>query len=128
MDIRVGKITKVWRHKDSEKLFCEEVDVGEDEPRQIASGLQPFFEEGDLQDRKVLVLCNLKARKLAGFPSHGMVLCSGNEDHSAVKFVDAPVDAKIGERVWWGGDGVKASEMEEVSGSAGDFYSYHLLS
>jgi len=115
MDVRVGRITKVWKHEESDKLFCEEVDVGEAEPRQIASGLQPFFSESDLQDRKVLVLCNLKARKLAGFPSHGMVLCTSNDDHTSVKFCDAPVDAEIGERVWWGGDGVLPENMEEAA-------------
>ena len=47
----------------------------------------------------VLVLCNLKARKLAGFPSHGMVLCASNEDHSVVKLVSVPVEAKIGEKL-----------------------------
>jgi tRNA-binding EMAP/Myf-like protein len=38
MDIRVGKITKVWKHPDSEKLYCEEIDIG-GETRSIASGL-----------------------------------------------------------------------------------------
>ena len=45
------------------------------------------------------MLCNLKARKLAGFPSHGMVLCASNEDRTEVKLVSVPVDATIGERV-----------------------------
>ena len=53
----------------------------------------------DIEDRLVLVLCNLKARKMVGFPSHGMVLCASNEDHSEVRFVSPPVDAKVGERV-----------------------------
>ena len=66
MDVRVGVITKAWHHEDSEKLFCEEIDVGESEPRLIASGLRPFFKTEDLENRKVLVLCNLKQRKLAG--------------------------------------------------------------
>jgi tRNA-binding EMAP/Myf-like protein len=39
MDIRVGKITKVWKHPDSDKLWCEEIDIGGGEIRQIASGL-----------------------------------------------------------------------------------------
>ena len=39
MDIRVGKIVKVWKHPDSEKLYCEEIDVGNGEIRKIASGL-----------------------------------------------------------------------------------------
>lgn len=99
LDIRVGRINKVWIHPEADKLFCEEIDVGEDEPRQIASGLRPYMNEEDLEGRMVLVLCNLKERKLAGFPSHGMVLCASNEDHSVVKLVSVPVEAKIGERV-----------------------------
>jgi len=99
LDIRVGRINKVWTHEEADKLYCEEIDVGEDEPRQIASGLRPYLSEEDLEGRMVLVLCNLKTRKLAGFPSHGMVLCASNEDHTVVKLVSAPVDAKIGERV-----------------------------
>lgn len=55
------------------------------------------------QDHYVLVLCNLKARNLVGFPSHGMVLCASNEDHTKVEFVTAPKDAKIGERVLFEG-------------------------
>jgi len=99
LDIRVGRITKVWEHPDSEKLFCEEIDVGEGEPRQIASGLLPYMTAADLEGRLVLVLANLKARKLAGFPSHGMVLCASNKEHTDVKFVDVPEGAQIGERV-----------------------------
>ena len=99
LDIRVGRINKVWTHEEADKLYCEEIDVGEDEPRQIASGLRPYLSQEDLDGRMVLVLCNLKARNLAGFPSHGMVLCASNEDHTDVKLVSVPVDAKIGERV-----------------------------
>ena len=52
-----------------------------------------------MEGRLVLVLCNLKERTMLGFPSHGMVLCASNKDHSEVKLVSHPVDAKIGERV-----------------------------
>ncbi|MGH3055975.1 MAG: hypothetical protein ACRDL7_13455, partial [Gaiellaceae bacterium] len=99
LDIRVGLITRVWEHEEADKLFCEEIDVGEAEPRTIASGLRPFFKKEDLENRKVLVLCNLKARKMVGFPSHGMVLCASNDDHTDVRFVCPPSDAQIGERV-----------------------------
>jgi len=99
LDIRVGRITKVWAHEEADKLFCEEIDIGEDEPRMIASGLRPYMNEEDIEGRLVLVLCNLKARKMVGFPSHGMVLCASNKDHTEVKFVSPPVDAKVGERI-----------------------------
>jgi glutamyl-tRNA synthetase len=99
LDIRVGYIRKVWEHTEAEKLYCEEIDVGEEEPRQIASGLRPYLKAEDLEGRKVLVLCNLKSRNLVGFPSHGMVLCASNADHTVVRLVNPPIDAKIGERV-----------------------------
>ena len=103
LDIRVGRIVKAWHHQEAEKLFCEEIDVGEDKPRQIASGLRPFYKTEDLENRHVLVLCNLKARNLVGFPSHGMVLCASNVDHTQVEFVVPPSDTPIGERVVFGG-------------------------
>jgi len=99
LDIRVGRITKVWEHEEADKLYCEEIDVGEDEPRTVASGLRPYLKAEDMEDKLVLVLCNLKARKMVGFPSHGMVLCASNADHTDVRLVNPPVDAKVGERI-----------------------------
>ena len=103
LDIRVGKILKAWHHPESEKLFCEDVDVGEAAPRNIASGLRPFYQTEDLEGRLVLVLCNLKSRNLAGFPSHGMVLCASNDEHTEVEFVVPPEGSVIGERVMFEG-------------------------
>mmetsp|Transcript_473 Transcript_473/g.863 ORF Transcript_473/g.863 Transcript_473/m.863 type:complete len:482 (-) Transcript_473:271-1716(-) len=104
LDIRVGKIVKAWEHEESEKLWCEEVDLGEETgPRKIASGLRAFYKLDDMQNRMVLVLCNLKARPLGGFPSHGMVLCASNADHTGVEFAVPPEGAKIGERVTFEG-------------------------
>eukprot|EP00571_Detonula_confervacea_P016748 CAMPEP_0172296868 /NCGR_PEP_ID=MMETSP1058-20130122/58_1 /TAXON_ID=83371 /ORGANISM="Detonula confervacea, Strain CCMP 353" /LENGTH=483 /DNA_ID=CAMNT_0013005935 /DNA_START=52 /DNA_END=1503 /DNA_ORIENTATION=- len=111
LDIRVGKIVKAWEHESSEKLWCEEVDVGEETPRKIASGLRAFYKSDDMQNREVLVLCNLKARNLGGFPSHGMVLCASNADHTGVEFAVPPPGAKIGERVTFEGyDGEPEAE------------------
>ena len=112
LDIRVGKILKAWHHEEAEKLFCEEIDVGEDKPRKIASGLRPFYTAEELQGRTVVVLLNLKARNLVGFPSHGMVLCASNDDHTQVKFVTPPENAKIGERILFQGLEMKPPETE----------------
>eukprot|EP00955_Chlamydomonas_euryale_P068399 360114-Chlamydomonas_euryale.AAC.5 len=35
LDLRVGVITKAWRHPDAESLYIESVDVGEAAPRQV---------------------------------------------------------------------------------------------
>jgi len=103
LDIRVGKILKAWEHPDAEKLYCEEVDVGEEKPRQIASGLRPFYTLDEMQNQTVLVLCNLKARNLVGFPSHGMVMCASNADHTKVEFAVPPEGAEVGSRVMFDG-------------------------
>jgi aminoacyl tRNA synthase complex-interacting multifunctional protein 1 len=114
LDIRVGLIQKVWEHEEADKLFCEEIDLGEEGgPRQIASGLKAHYSLEDLQGRKVLVLANLKARKLVGFPSHGMVLCAVNEADNKVVFVNPPEGSEIGERVMVEGfEGEPATENQ----------------
>ena len=113
LDIRVGQIKKVWHHPEAEKLFCEEIDVGEESVRQIASGLRPFYKTEELENQRVMVLCNLKKRNLVGFPSHGMVMCASNADHTAVELMAPPPNAKIGERVVFEGlDEAKAPEPE----------------
>ena len=100
LDIRVGVITKAWLHEEADKLFCEEIDIGEEGgPRKIASGLRAHYKLEDLEGQRVLVLANLKSRKLVGFPSHGMVLCAASEDGTKVEFIEPPADAEIGERV-----------------------------
>jgi methionine--tRNA ligase beta chain len=114
LDIRVGKILKAWPHPEAEKLYCEEIDVGEEQPRQIASGLRPFYASADdLAGKMVMVLCNLKARNLVGFPSHGMVMCASNADHTAVETMEPPEGAKIGERIMFEGyDGEPEAEAK----------------
>lgn len=115
LDIRVGVIEKVWEHEEADKLYCEEINLGEDGgPRQIASGLKAHYALEEMEGRKVLVLANLKSRKLVGFPSHGMVLCASSED-GTVKFVDPPEGAEIGERVTVAGfEGEPATENQVI--------------
>jgi methionyl-tRNA synthetase len=97
LDLRVGKIVKVWHHESADKLFCEEIDVGDEEPRKIASGLREHYQTKDLEGRLVVVLCNLKPRKLAGFESNGMVICATSP--TKVEMLDPPKGAKVGERL-----------------------------
>jgi len=115
LDIRVGVIKKAWEHEEADKLFCEEIDIGEEGgPRQIASGLRAHYNVEDLPGQRVLVLANLKTRKMMGFPSHGMVLCAASED-GKVRFIEPPEGAEIGERVMVDGfDGEPATENQVI--------------
>jgi methionyl-tRNA synthetase len=103
VDLRVGQIIKAWKHPESDKLWCESVDVGEATgPREIASGLQGHFTLEQMAPRKVVVVANLKPRALAKFMSNGMVLCATSPD-GKVEFVTPPEGAKVGERISFAG-------------------------
>ncbi|RZC78972.1 hypothetical protein C5167_003298 [Papaver somniferum] len=103
LDIRVGLITKVWKHPASDSLYVEEIDVGEATPRTVLSGLVKFIPIEEMQNRKVCVLCNLKPRTILEIKSLAMVLAASNEDHSKVELVDPPSSAAVGERVTFPG-------------------------
>lgn len=106
LEFKIGLITKVWVHPDANKLYCEEIDCGEEGgPRQIASGLRPHYSEKEMLGKRVLVVANLKAKNLVGFKSHGMVLCAAqaNGDGEKVEFIEPPDGAPLGEVVTFDG-------------------------
>jgi tRNA-binding EMAP/Myf-like protein len=80
------------------RLYCEEIDMGEESPRQIASGLRDYYTLEEMQGQRLIVVCNLKKANLMGFSSSGMVLCAKSPD-GKVEFVTPPSDAVIGERI-----------------------------
>ena len=107
LEFKVGIITKAWVHPDADRLYCEEIDCGEEcGPRQIASGLRAHYNLDEMQGQRLLVVANLKAKNLVGFKSHGMVLCAAetNADGTEkVEFVEPPEGAPLGEIVTFEG-------------------------
>jgi aminoacyl tRNA synthase complex-interacting multifunctional protein 1 len=103
LEFKVGQIVKVWEHPEADKLYCEEIDVGEaGGPRQIASGLRPHFSLDEMMGQRLLVVSNLKPKNLVKFKSHGMVLCAAqtlDDGSEKVEFIEPPLEAKIGEVV-----------------------------
>ncbi|XP_012875971.1 PREDICTED: tyrosine--tRNA ligase, cytoplasmic [Dipodomys ordii] len=101
LDIRVGKIISVEKHPDADSLYVEKIEVGEAEPRTVVSGLVQFVPKEELQDRLVVVLCNLKPQKMRGVESQGMLLCASVEGGSRqVEPLDPPAGSAPGERVF----------------------------
>ena len=64
LDMRVGLITTAKKHPDADSLYIEEIDVGEEKPRQVISGLVKFVPIEEMQNRKAIILCNLKVGSL----------------------------------------------------------------
>ena len=83
LDLRVGHIRKASKHPDADSLYVEEIDCGEEKPRQVISGLVKFIPEAEMQDRLVVVLCNLKPSKMRGILSEAMVMCASTPEKVA---------------------------------------------
>ena len=116
MDLRVGCIAKVWEHPGADELFCETIQIGEDETRNIVSGLRKHYSAEDLQGRKVVVVCNLKAVKFKGEKSVGMVLCAKHPETKATELVEPPAEAAVGERIFvegFSGDALGANQVKK---------------
>ncbi|XP_060114438.1 tyrosine--tRNA ligase, cytoplasmic isoform X1 [Heteronotia binoei] len=101
VDLRVGKVLSVEKHPDAEALYVEKIDVGEPEPRTVVSGLVEFVPKEELQDRLVVVVCNLKPQKMRGVESQAMLLCAcSSEEPSQIEPLDPPAGSCPGERVF----------------------------
>ncbi|MCL2862849.1 MAG: methionine--tRNA ligase [Methanimicrococcus sp.] len=74
--IKVGKILSVETIEKSTKLYKIMVDVGEEAPRQIVSGIRAYYEADALVGKTVCVIVNLKPAKLCGVQSQGMILAA----------------------------------------------------
>ena len=73
VELRVGEIKVAERIPNADKLLRFEIDLGEEKPRQILAGLAEYYEPEKLIGRKVVVVANLKPRKMCGLESQGMI-------------------------------------------------------
>eukprot|EP00310_Coccolithus_braarudii_P025847 CAMPEP_0183332306 /NCGR_PEP_ID=MMETSP0164_2-20130417/1524_1 /TAXON_ID=221442 /ORGANISM="Coccolithus pelagicus ssp braarudi, Strain PLY182g" /LENGTH=385 /DNA_ID=CAMNT_0025501009 /DNA_START=22 /DNA_END=1179 /DNA_ORIENTATION=+ len=105
LDIRVGLIISVECHPDAEKLFVEKVDVGEEAPRTVVSGLVEYMPAEALLNRRAVLLCNLKPANMRGVTSQAMVLAASKEDGESrtVELLSPPDGVPVGERVLFEG-------------------------
>jgi len=99
LDIRVGHIIEARKHEQADSLYVESINVGEEEPRTVVSGLVKFMTVDQLINRDVVVLCNLKPVSMRGIKSHAMVLCATSPDGTKVEFVEPPKGSKPGDKV-----------------------------
>ena len=83
MDIRTATILEAEKMPKANKLLVLKVDTGLDK-RIIVSGIAEHFKPEDIIGKKVLVLVNLKPRKLRGVESQGMILMTENAEGKLV--------------------------------------------
>jgi methionyl-tRNA synthetase len=72
----VGQVQSAARKEGSDKLLRLEVDLGALGVRTILSGIAAHYAPEELAGRRVVVVANLKPRKMMGELSSGMILCA----------------------------------------------------
>lgn len=97
LDLRVGKIIECSKHPDADGLYLEKIDCGEPNPRTVISGLVKFVPLEEMQNRMVVVLCNLKPVKMRGIMSEAMVMCASTPEK--VEVLSPPAGAVPGDLV-----------------------------
>ncbi|MCJ1316121.1 G4 quadruplex nucleic acid binding protein [Xylographa vitiligo] len=123
IDLRVGHILQAVPHPNADSLYVSTIACG-DPPgtentsefngqvvRTVCSGLNGLIPLSEMQDRKIVAVCNLKPVTMRGVKSAAMVLAAsprlalGTVDNHAgpVELVNPPVGAKAGERIHFEG-------------------------
>ncbi|KAF3003649.1 G4 quadruplex nucleic acid binding protein [Curvularia kusanoi] len=122
IDLRVGHILKAETHPNADSLFVSTIACG-DAPgtentseyegqvvRTVCSGLNGLIPLAEMQNRKIIAVCNLKPVTMRGVKSCAMVLAAspkvkeGEDSHKGpVELVNPPADSKAGDRVYFEG-------------------------
>lgn len=127
IDFRVGHIINVVNHPNADSLYISTVTCGDplgtdhtfeyngQVVRTVCSGLNGLLPLAEMQDRMVVVICNLKPVTMRGVKSAAMVLAASSRERKnqdgnqagLVELVKPPESAKAGERVYvegWQGE------------------------
>ena len=99
MEMRVGKILKVERIPNTDKLYKLKVEVGKENPLQIVTGLVPYYRQDELKDKKIIILVNLEPAKFKGEISEGMVLCAENKEENKCVLLTVEKDIEAGTNI-----------------------------
>ena len=90
IELKVAEVIDCQKVKGADKLFQFRLAAGDDQDRQILSGIAEFYPEPqDLIGKKVVIVANLKPRKMRGQISQGMIL-SAEDTEGRLKIVEAP--------------------------------------
>jgi methionyl-tRNA synthetase len=81
VEIKIGEILSAEKVENADKLLRLSVGFGEEEPRQIVSGISAYYPDPQVLVGKKCAFCtNLEPRVIRGLQSNGMILAVSTED------------------------------------------------
>ena len=98
LEARIGVVLAAEAVEGSEKLLRLTLDFGEEQSRQILSGIHKWYEPETLVGKRMLFVVNLAPRKMMGLESQGMLMAVDGVDGEPV-FLVPERDVHPGSRV-----------------------------
>lgn len=88
IEIKVGTVQDAVEVEGSEKLIKLTVDLGEEDPRTILTGVKQWYQPDFFKDKQFFFLSNLEPKKMMGVESCGMIMAVDSEDGPVFLTVD----------------------------------------
>ena len=79
LDLRIAEVIEAQKHPNADRLLVLRLRLGSEE-RTVVGGLAEHYRPEELVGRRVVLLANLKPRKLRGIVSEGMILAAEDEE------------------------------------------------
>jgi aminoacyl tRNA synthase complex-interacting multifunctional protein 1 len=86
-DLRVGRVKEISAPENLNDIYYLKVDLGEENLREIGTGLKKYLPSEEFHNKLVIIFANLKPKKLNTFFSNGMILSSFDEKGEVFELV-----------------------------------------
>ncbi|MDP2593468.1 MAG: hypothetical protein Q8P52_02350 [bacterium] len=97
LEIKIGEIKSAEKVPDTDKLLRLSVDMGEESPRQIISGIAEYFPDTkELVGKKCAFAANLEPKTIKGIESGGMILAVLDRERTAFSLLEVSSDISPG--------------------------------
>lgn len=78
LDLRVATVLECKPHANADKLLVLQIELANDERRQICAGLRAHYQPDQLVGKQIIVVANLAPRQMRGETSQGMLLAASD--------------------------------------------------
>ncbi len=79
LEFKIGTVTEASEIEGSDRLLKLVVDLGEEAPRQVLSGIKQWYAPEDLLNKQFVFVSNLEPRKMMGLESQAMIMAADGE-------------------------------------------------
>ncbi len=99
VEFKIGVIKECVKHPNADRLLVFQIDVGEENPRQIISSIAEFYTPEEVIGKRVVVVTNLAKAKFRGMDSDGMLVCASLPNDEDVELLTITKDFPGGTKV-----------------------------